>query len=235
MTKTQGMSIVEVIVAIGLLGLLSAGLMKFFGMASKSAQSSSRLVDRQSLQANFLQNLNCQKTLGLATPTSVIPCSGTFAATRADGTPFPNPLGQWKHRTSCVGNALLVEVENVKPDPLIGPVPWQDLYKGTSAFCRNNFAGSPCTPPDMVIGMAGPVPVCGGWPSGSYCIVQSQTAGCPAGFAAVDPSGTPGGQANGESFLVRGGPNSSTPNMNIPWAMVSNVTTPVQLWAWCCK
>jgi prepilin-type N-terminal cleavage/methylation domain-containing protein len=61
--RASGFSLVEVIVAIAVLGFISTGLVKMLASSSKSARSTERLVDLKFLARTFSENVECHRTL----------------------------------------------------------------------------------------------------------------------------------------------------------------------------
>jgi hypothetical protein len=247
---TRGFGLVEALIAASVTLVVAVGISGLMKDSSKSTSSASKLDDLSTLRMSLLENLNCQRTLGVAIP-GAAGCGGPYTLRRGNNSIIPSQYGSpatWEIRSRCIANELIVEAHQVGVVTATRELSavtrlrrdWFDLFDGTSDFCRPYFSGSPaCPAPQTLVGMAGPVAVCGpgAWPVGSYCIVQAQSQGCPAGFSAQDPtnSSVPGNGLQGESILVRGNSWSHVSTGSIPFGMNNSFNGPVKTWAWCCK
>lgn len=187
-----GFSLIEIMIALGLLTFLGLALSRMLGDASRSAQSINRIVDMKTLSKTLSENVDCQKTLGTVafgqagfTP---LQCSvyslGSLTLRRKDASAFPNSMGNFEIRAGCVDNSLRIEAR--KKDPMLQQNVWTDVFSGTSELCRHYFTPGPvCPPGEGIVGNAGAIPVCGKLGNPLAVITRTATGGGNASSATV--------------------------------------------------
>ncbi|MBC7530841.1 MAG: hypothetical protein H7318_04620 [Oligoflexus sp.] len=151
-----GSSLVTVIVAMGLTGLLTVGITQITVMGHKANKSVDFRQKLESIRQIVRNQIDCKKTLGI-TPITVLPltCAATTNLTllRADGQNVGAGDG-WILKGNCLSadNELIISASmpGVK-DPLtgrdidslasnsFGVTVSQDIFGGTSDFCREYY------------------------------------------------------------------------------------------------
>lgn len=168
----QGFSLAGVLVATAVGSIVMAGFVRLTSMNAKVTGSIAQNGDLNVLKSSLAASLNCEKTLNTVLPATA-PCSGSFLTLRrGDGSVLPSSYGSpvaWEVRARCVNNEVIVQAKHASSTGTTGLSSkslvrngWFDMFNGTSDFCRPYFTGSAgtCPPPQKIIGMAGPVPVC---------------------------------------------------------------------------
>ena len=162
----SGFSLVSVLVAAGLIGLVAAAMSKLFTNSMKATQSTERRMDIKVLAKNFLENVDCGQTLNSPSFTDdtfqPIVCGSrrNVRLRRKDGSLFPREMGGFEIRAGCRNDSVRVFAK--KKDALHNRDEFVDVFGGTSGLCYHYFAAlSVCPPGEGVIGQAGAIPVCG--------------------------------------------------------------------------
>lgn len=168
--RVGGFSIVEVMIMATLASAFVYGLINFLGRVSNSRQSLSLGQDLEFVKLAIETGVHCDVTFDVKSLADLPKlCSpDTVVLRHGDGTPLKNPMGNWRHRASCLNDALHVEVQNITPDPATKQIyPWRSLNKPKSGetaqpnlACANVFRNNVCGAGRRLIGMAGVVPVC---------------------------------------------------------------------------
>jgi|GEM_PF-4010300 len=158
--RSSGFGLVEILVAAFILVVVGAAATRLIGTQSKASRSIARVGDMEVVKQSILANLDCPKTVESTMGTAAV-CKSSYVLKRADGTAFPNPIGEWNYRASCKTDVIVIEVKNKKPDPQLGTHEWRTLFDASASLCRPSFLTNPCSGDDTVIGMAGPIAVCG--------------------------------------------------------------------------
>lgn len=247
----HGFSLIEVLVASAVLGIIAVAIASMSGTAFQAASISNSRQDLASLKMVLREQVNCPLTLGLPVDYDFsvpVPCAGPYILKKnspsgpvnlGGPTTPPDPertqLGNYKIRASCVANQLQIMVESTRKDPLTKTyLPPKDIFAGAggNGLCSQYFTGATCPPGRVVTGVANGIPVCSAavtCPSG-----QVQT-GMSNGVPVCAPSGgcTGGKVQIGES---NGLPVCTTPSPCVaPYYQVgfSNGLPVCQYWGGC--
>lgn len=161
----RGFSLVQVMIAAGLMAIVSAAFLTNISNVFKATKSASRIQDLDMLKMAIQDNISCSTTLRVNSATPLpIPCAGPYLLRDAKGRPLTDArgnVGEWRVRAICEAGELKVYVRATKKDPLLKKIPpARDLFNGVSELCRSYFSGTPCPAGEFHIGYAGGVPVC---------------------------------------------------------------------------
>jgi hypothetical protein len=167
-----GFSIVEMMVAAFLLSVLGAISLRVIDQTNRGAKSVTISSSLPALKINIVENMSCQKTIGVKLP-SQTPCdSATVYTMRSlSGTPLNIATSAgFQVRGRCIAGELIVEAKRSKKDAsLTGTVDeganqgFRDVFGKMSGFCKAYFiSGDPlCMPGLVFLGVANDAPVCG--------------------------------------------------------------------------
>jgi hypothetical protein len=165
----RGTSLVSVLVAVAIAGLLAVAIATMSTRGLQSTKSAELKGDLGTIRRTLAENFDCARSLGLPTSASlplacaawghvpVLDKNGHHLLSAAD------KLGVWSITARCVGDRVVFAATKPGNDPLTG-LPWADspslrdpatgvadLFRGTSAFCANFFA--PNVPPALYGGI----------------------------------------------------------------------------------
>lgn len=197
-----GFSLVEVMVATSILGILCFAVVKMSDSAFKAASISNSRQDLASLKMIVRDQVSCPLTLGLPSNYDFsvpVPCGGPYKLKKVSPSNAAGvligvsvdaertQLGDYKIRATCVSNQLQIMVESTRKDPVTKKIPPpKDLFAGAggNGLCSQYFTGATCPAGKVVTGVANGMPVC--------------SAACPPGtVASFDSSGQPTCVQNG--------------------------------------
>lgn len=207
----SGFTLIEIIVAAAILGIIGFGISRIAGTGFQAASISNDRQDLASLKMVIRDQVNCALTLGLPANYDFsvpVACAGPYKLRKASSSNSAGillgvdegaertRLGIYKIRAACVSNQLQIMVESTKKDPITRAVlPPRDLFEATggSGLCSQYFTGATCPSGQEVIGSANGVPVCSGGIKGTLGGFCQQSWGghrCfanPGGSAFCDP------------------------------------------------
>lgn len=201
-----GFGLIEIIVAVGLLAIISAFASKLIVNGMKGQASLSARVDMDALKMTLLQKLNCERTIN---PTSIpATCPATIVLkdrVNQNVLSAGNKLGVWTVTTTCDSGGLSFAVAKSGKDPLTGK-DWTDVSKAKDLFngiklCANLFGGGcPASHPVLLPGGDGQGRCCRSWlqqdlgttasASGKYLCNPSEVV-TAAGYACHQPNVDP--------------------------------------------
>lgn len=223
----SGFSLIEILTASSIIGLLGYGLTRMSGTAFQAASISNNSQDLASLKMVIREQVSCPLTLGLPANYDFsvpVACGGPYLLRKAApsgsvqlgtsiaGDPERTLIGNYKVRATCSGNQLQIMVESTRLDPLTKTIlPPRNLFAGAggSGLCSQYFTGATCPAGKVVTGVANGVPVC------------SAVASCPTGQVQTGVSnGVPvcansGGCPSGQ---VQTGTSNGLPVCTVPQA-----------------
>ena len=207
----SGFSLIEVLVASSILGIIGFGVSRISGTAFQAASISNDRQDLASLNMVIREQVNCPLTLGLPLDYDFsvpVACAGPYKLRKVsssnaagvllgiDEPPDRTRLGNYKVLASCVSNQLQIMVESTKMDPITRTIlPARDLFAGAggNGLCSQYFSGATCPSGQIVIGSANGVPVCSvgikgttnGWCTQSWggynCVADAGTSAICSG------------------------------------------------------
>lgn len=187
----SGLTLVEVLTASSILGILGYGVARMSGTAFQAASLSNNKQDLASLKMVVREQVNCTKTLGLPDNYDFsvpAPCAGPYLlrkngnvllGTSISGDSERTLIGDYKVRATCRSNQLDVMVQSTRIDPLTKVIlPPRNLFSGSGGIglCSQYFTGVACPTGQIQTGVSNGVPVCansGGCPRGQ---VQTGTS-----------------------------------------------------------
>jgi type II secretory pathway pseudopilin PulG len=150
-----GMSLVAVLVALGMLGILIVGFSKWFTSSLKGVGSIELRQSISNLQQSVKTRLDCSATLGVTGSSSLpLTCSDySNVAIKDKGGNVISTMGAWSISATCNNNVLIVKATASGNDPLTGKAKSQtttgpgttvstDLFGGTGQFCGSYFSGN---------------------------------------------------------------------------------------------
>lgn len=149
----RGSSLISVIIAMGLVGLLTVGITQITVQGYRANKAVDIRQKLESVRQTVRTRLNCEKTLNI-TASTVLPISCTNLAQtllRADGQSVGSGDG-WTIKGRCVADELIITATmpgvvdpltgrnmDSLPSNSSGMTVSQDLFGGTSDFCREYY------------------------------------------------------------------------------------------------
>ena len=151
-SKEKGFSLIQILISIGIFGILALGISKMLVQGKQGAKSIEHDVLLNELRWTVSSRLDCKETLGI-NPSSTLPlnCSAYKNVTLKNkwGDPIAKNgwLGPYQVRGICIDNELVVGAIRTGKDPLRkdeykNRKEAKDLFSGVSDFCREEFADS---------------------------------------------------------------------------------------------
>ena len=171
----SGFTLVEVLTASSILGILGYGVARMSGTAFQAASLSNNKQDLASLKMVVREQINCAKTLGLPDNYDFsvpAPCAGPYLlrkngnvllGTSISGDSERTLIGDYKVRATCRSNQLDVMVQSTRIDPLTKVIlPPRNLFSGSGGIglCSHYFTGVACPTGQVLTGTSNGLPVC---------------------------------------------------------------------------
>ncbi len=157
-----GMSLIEVLVAVALVGIIALAVAKVTTDGLKGAKSVEVRQDLTVVKSTLSSTLDCRETLQVG-PGSTLPvaCPSPLVLKRRGGAEIApsSKLGGWTITPTCSGGELLIGVTKPGNDALTGQsfsartangvLLATDVFAGASDFCREYLDGAAasCTDP----------------------------------------------------------------------------------------
>jgi len=157
-SKTRGINVVGVLVAMVLVSVLAIGIQRLIVSGTRGARHVATVDELTTIRQTLRNNLDCQQTLG--DPSSLpVACAGPYKLRRDDGSLITDDngiMGSWLLEAHCEDNELIIDAKKVLPTGEIDPKGFQftDIYKKASDFCRKHFGGTVITQCDPSKGEA---------------------------------------------------------------------------------
>jgi|NOAtaT_7_FD_contig_21_3855916_length_1147_multi_9_in_0_out_0_1 hypothetical protein len=179
-SSQEGVTIVEVLVALGILGVVAVGLGRLMNNSMTAQRSVELRSDVEDLRRFIQTNLSCAKTFD-SFPSRPVNCSGNIALRRENGSIIVasggQALGNWTLTARCenIGGQSGLSIYATRPAPgggfLLDPLtrrpydtnhPTSALYAPAVRPCGSFFtaAGSACPSGQALLAWAGTSPIC---------------------------------------------------------------------------
>lgn len=220
----SGLTLVEVLTASSILGILGYGVARMSGTAFQAASLSNNRQDLASLKMVVREQVNCAQTLGLPDNYDFsvpAPCAGPYLlrkngnvllGTSISGDSERTLIGDYKVRATCSNNQLDVMVQSTRIDPLTKVIlPPRNLFSGSggNGLCSQYFTGVACPAGTTRTGISDGMPVC--TPVSPCPTGQVQTGVSNGVPVCANSGGCPGGQ-------VQTGTSNGLPVCTVPQA-----------------
>jgi hypothetical protein len=140
------LSLVEILVGVGLLGVLGLAGAKLASNGLESSKSVSNRQDLVTLKETLIRRLDCYKTVGVAPPLAAsLNCAAYGSVVPRDrNNSVLTTIGDWTITAGCSNNSVVLKATRPGKDPLTkrnysAAPEASDLFRGTSSFCRELF------------------------------------------------------------------------------------------------
>jgi hypothetical protein len=137
-----GFSIAALLITAAIFSMIALIGSQLIVDTNNADRTTNRLQNLENLKETIRTQLSCERTLGVAawsaTPASCAP--GSYTPKASNGSELSDPSRVWRISARCTDNALVIDAASTDPDPTIKKlVVKQDIFNGTSAFCRKFF------------------------------------------------------------------------------------------------
>ena len=119
-SSIYGFSIAEVLVAIGLLGIVVTFVSTYVVNLKKVMAKVRQNIEISELRESLRQSVSCARTLaGKIANDGSVSCSGNLALKDMDGSDLSTQMGAWAYRSTCSNTKITIEIQKLKGSTVV--------------------------------------------------------------------------------------------------------------------